>query len=402
MSINKLPRINNDLTQKDIKIQFSEERQENYICKTLSFYLNKVKGKIDKYSTEWDNFKKITNNYEYIHTTMPNSKYSISKLKPLSRAFYKLIEICNIFELLKKYENKQLTSFHLADGPGGFIEAINFLRKNTRDSYHAITLLDDDNDSIPGWKKSSLFLRKNKHIKIEKGIDGFGNLYNPENFKYFGRVMKNNVDFITADGGFDFSINFNNQETMAIRLIFTEVIYAIMLQKKGGSFIIKMFDIFLKSSVDILYLLSSMYENIYICKPNTSRIANSERYIVCVNFKYDNIDHLFNKLYTILKVLDHDNMKSSLMQSILNIQYPYKFKQSIEEINSIIGGQQIDNILTTIRFIENKERRGEKIQQIKDNNVQKCINWCIKNKIPHHKIQQNTNIFMTNRKITLQ
>ena len=63
MSINKLPRINNDLTQKDIKIQFSEERQENYICKTLSFYLNKVKGKIDKYSTEWDNFKKITNNY---------------------------------------------------------------------------------------------------------------------------------------------------------------------------------------------------------------------------------------------------------------------------------------------------------------------------------------------------
>ena len=44
MSINKLPRINNDLTQKDIKIQFSEERQENYICKTLSFYLNKVKG----------------------------------------------------------------------------------------------------------------------------------------------------------------------------------------------------------------------------------------------------------------------------------------------------------------------------------------------------------------------
>ena len=228
--------------------------------------------------------------------------------------------------------------------------------------YHAITLLDNDNDNVPGWKKSSLFLRKNKHIKIEKGIEGLGNLYNPENFKYFSRVMKNKIDFITADGGFDFSINFNNQEAMAIRLIFTEVIYAIMLQKKEGSFVIKMFDTFLKSSVDILYLLSTMYENIYICKPNTSRTANSERYIVCVNFK---------------------------------------FKQSVEEINSIIGSQQIDNILTTIRFIENKERRGEKIQKIKNNNIQKCINWCIKNKIPHHKIQQNTNIFMTNRKITV-
>ena len=66
MSIYPLPKINNDLIQKDIKIRFSQEKQENYICKTLSFYLNKVKAKIDKYSTEWDNFKKITNNYEYI------------------------------------------------------------------------------------------------------------------------------------------------------------------------------------------------------------------------------------------------------------------------------------------------------------------------------------------------
>ena len=157
MSIYPLPKINNDLIQKDIKIRFSEEKQENYICKTLSFYLNKVKAKIDKYSTEWDNFKKITNNYEYIHTTMPNSKYSISKLKPLSRAFYKLIEVCNIFGLLEKYDNSPITSFHLAEGPGGFIEAINFLRNNTRDCYHAITLLDNDNDNVPGWKKVLCF-----------------------------------------------------------------------------------------------------------------------------------------------------------------------------------------------------------------------------------------------------
>ena len=51
--------------------------------------------------------------------------------------------------------------------------------------------------------------------------------------------MKNKIDFITADGGFDFSINFNNQEAMAIRLIFTEVIYAIMLQKKKVHLLLK-------------------------------------------------------------------------------------------------------------------------------------------------------------------
>ena len=40
---------------------------------------------------------------------------------------------------------------------------------------------------------------------------------------------------------------------------------------------------------------------------------------------------------------------------------------------------KIDNILTTLRFIENKERKGEKIQQIKNSNIQKCITWCEKN-----------------------
>ena len=92
-------------------------------------------------------------------------------------------------------------------------------------------------------------------------------------------------------------------------------------------------------------------------KPCTSRTANSERYIVCKGFRYDNIDHLYDKFYTVLKVLNHESLKTSFIASIFNINYPYKFKQTIEEINSIIGGQQIDNIQTTVRFIENKREK---------------------------------------------
>lgn len=401
MSVYSLPKINYDIKQDDIKIKFTDTQPDNFVCKTLSFYLNKVKARIDKYSLEWDTFKKITNNYEYIHTIIPNSKYAISKIKPLSRAFYKLIEICNIFELLENYGDNNIITFHLAEGPGGFIEATNFIRKNPEDNYFGITLLDDENGNVPGWRKSGLFLRKNRHITIEKGVEGRGDLYNPENFKHYQRIFKNKVDFITADGGFDFSIDFNNQENMAVRLIFTEVIYALSMQKKGGSFVIKMFDTFLKSSIDIIYLLCTMYNDINICKPCTSRTANSERYIICKDFKYGNIDNLYNKFYTVLKVLNHPSMNTSFIKSILNIKYPYKFKQTIEEINSIIGGQQIENIQTTVRFIENKERRCEKIQQKRDYNVQRCISWCIKNKIPYNKVQQNTNIFMGNRKISI-
>ena len=41
--------------------------------------------------------------------------------------------------------------------------------------------------------------------------------------------------------------------------------------------LLKMFDLFTYSSLDLLYILSLSYEKVYIVKPNTSRFANSEK-----------------------------------------------------------------------------------------------------------------------------
>jgi 23S rRNA U2552 (ribose-2'-O)-methylase RlmE/FtsJ len=399
MTYHQVPNINLFIRPEHIKLKFrKQEDYTNYISLTLAHYLTKVKKRINKYPEEWDNIKRITNSYEYIHTTIPHSKHSISKIKPLSRAFFKLIEICNTFDLFSE-ENGNIKSFHLAEGPGGFIEAITYLRFNTADKYYGMTLLDQDNDNVPGWKKSLLFLKKNKNVFIEKGIDETGDLYSPNNFKYSYETYKNSMDFITADGGFDFSVDFNKQESMALRLIFTEVIYAIAMQKKNGNFVLKMFDTFLKSSIDIIFLLSSLYSEVYITKPDTSRTANSERYIVCKGFKLNDSSYLFNKLHHILIMLNNSQIDVLTIQSIIDIPLPYKFKISIAEINSILGNQQIDNILTTLRFIENKERKGEKINTLRSANIQKCVTWCIKNKIPYHKTASTGNIFMTNRKM---
>jgi|TARA_Y100000389_G_scaffold163280_1_gene166467 23S rRNA U2552 (ribose-2'-O)-methylase RlmE/FtsJ len=399
MTYFQVPNINLFIRPEHIKLKFrKQEDYTNYISLTLAHYLTKVKKRINKYPEEWDNIKRITNSYEYIHTTIPHSKHSISKINPLSRAFFKLIEIYNTFDLFSE-ENEDIKSFHLAEGPGGFIEAITYLRFNTADKYYGMTLLDQENDNIPGWKKSLLFLKKNKNVFIEKGPDGTGNLYSPDNFKHCYDTYKNSMDFMTADGGFDFSVDFNKQEAMALRLIFTEVIYAIIMQKKNGNFVLKMFDTFLKSSIDIIFMLSSLYSEVYITKPDTSRTANSERYIVCKGFKLNDSSYLFNKLHHILIMLNNSQIDVLTIQSLIDIPLPYKFKISIAEINSILGNQQIDNILTTLRFIENKERKGEKINTLRSANIQKCVTWCIKNKIPYHKTASTGNIFMTNRKM---
>ena len=44
------------------------------ISNSLSYYLCDIKEKINMYEKEWDNYKKYTNPYEYIHTPIPYKK----------------------------------------------------------------------------------------------------------------------------------------------------------------------------------------------------------------------------------------------------------------------------------------------------------------------------------------
>jgi 23S rRNA U2552 (ribose-2'-O)-methylase RlmE/FtsJ len=398
MSYHKVTNIQNNIKANNLKISFvSPSVPNNFINTTIKQILNKVKKNIEKNGDEWNNVKKTTNPYEYIHTQIPYSKTSVSKIKPLSRAFFKLIEIYKTFNLLDECGNKPIKTFHLAEGPGGFIEAVTYLRFNKFDKYYGMTLIDDSNNEIPGWKKSEEFLQKNKNVIIETGKDNTGNLYNPENYEYCLKKYRNSMDFITGDGGFDFSVNYNNQETIALRLIITQIAYAMAMQSQGGTFVLKVFDQFTHGSIDILYLLSSFYTQTYIFKPDTSRIANSERYIICKVFNVPDSNDIYDKFSAIIRELDNKNFNDCNLHRILDIDINYFFVKNIEEINAILCQKQISNILTTLQIIQNKEKRGEKPNTIKNKNIKKCIQWCVKHNIPHYKCGASSNIFMGNK-----
>ena len=150
----------------------------------------------------------------------------------------------------------------------------------------------------------------------------------------------------------------------------------------------------MKPSIDILYVLAAFYKNVHIIKPQTSRYANSEKYIVCMGFKYHNTSTIAQKLHSIISVLNNMNLKTVSISTILDIPINQRFISNLVDINAILGQQQMENILTTLRFIENKERKGEKLNQLTTKNIQKCITWCTKNKIPHHKTSNSGNIFL--------
>jgi 23S rRNA U2552 (ribose-2'-O)-methylase RlmE/FtsJ len=391
MSYFLLPKVsyNNKLSDYiDVKV-LSKANTEPEINKTLFTYLTTIKTEIDNRQDDWDRFKKYTNPYEYIHTQISNSKPAVCKIKPLSRSYFKMIEMCGLFDLIKDLPVNCMT-MHLAEGPGGFIEALCHLRENKNDNYIGITLIDKNNNNVPGWKKSNLFLENNKNVFIETAADRTGNLMSLDNLIYCQKKYKQSVDMVTADGGFDFSIDFNHQEAVSSKLILCQIIFAIAVQKKHGNFLIKFFDTFTTASIDMLYLLSVLYEDVYFIKPNSSRYANSEKYVVCKNFRMDNSDELINKFYP---VFNNESMNINISE-IFTMRTPYLFINKIEEINAIYGQQQLDSIASTLNLIDNN--KSDKIENLKKHNIQKCVSWCQKYNLPHNK--NNTgNIFLHNR-----
>lgn len=361
--------------QNYIKIKHDDEIPNVFLSFSLSKYLISMKEKIDKYGIEWDNYKKFTNPYEFIHTTIPSKNKSVSKHKPLSRSYFKMIEIMNLLKL-NINDDKPLKSFHLAEGPGGFIEALLNQRNNSNDRYIGMTIINDNDINVPGWKKSNIFLNKNKNVIIEKGSDGTGDILSIDNFNYCFEEYKNSMDIITADGGFDFSHDFNKQEINITNLLFGQIAYAIIMQKQGGSFILKIFDTFMKHTVDLLYLLSSFYQKVYIIKPNTSRYANSEKYIVCKGFIFNNSsEYYYNILYQpFCDILDN---KEKYIHRFLSIDLSLFFTSKLQEYNAIFGQQQLENIYNTFAIINNKNKFEKYSNNIK-NNIIKCIHWCNK------------------------
>ena len=186
------------------------------------------------------------------------------------------------------------------------------------------------------------------------------------------------MNMITGDGGFDFSVDFNSQEQHISQLLFGQIVYALIMQKYKGCFVLKIFDSFMYHTIDLIALLTSCYEKVYITKPQTSRYANSEKYIVCKNFVHKSTDNL----YTYLRVtFNHVLMNpDKIVYRYLSCPVTSMFLCKIEECNAIFGQQQIECIYSTLNMIieRNDDNADEKRARLLKTNVQKCVTWCSK------------------------
>jgi len=332
------------------------------ILKELIVSKNKINS--DKYKKYWDKTKKYSNLYELVYIpNKTNRKHSISYYKPLSRSYFKLWEIIHDFDLIKS--PTKLNVLCLAEGPGGFMEAIINFRNNPDDCINGITLKSVNKD-IPGWIKSKTFLTKH-NINITYGSDGTGNLYNIDNIRSLKQFIKGSVDFITADGGFDFSIDFNNQEELSYRIILCEIVSALYLLKIGGDFVCKLFDIHSMITTKFIFLLSCYFEEIFITKPYTSRPANSEKYLICKGF-IGIEDNYLELLFIYVK--KWETTKKVLLSFV---EVPEHFIRRLYIYNNIITLSQTKNIYYTLNLIDTNINNKN---QILINQTSAAKEWC--------------------------
>lgn len=316
----------------------------------------------------------------------------------MNRAFLKIWEMIILFDLVP--DDSSFTSSHLAEGPGSFIQATilyrDFLKKEKKisstknDNYYGVTLFSDY-DYLQMQKDFINYINKTKpgqlHIFDNSNVNKIDQMFggsNPDkkqndcdkiNYKEIskqpsnGDITKLNTilqfggstpnktkgfsqpsDLVTADGGFDWN-NENLQEQEAYRLIIGQIITALKVQKNEGDFVIKIFESYTTITIKLIEFLRSLYDKVYIYKPYTSRISNSEKYIICKKFnKKSFTSNISNKLDLLIKKLN-DNEIYYINDIFSNIKIDESKINLYKNINTSLLNKQYVGINNILEFI---------------------------------------------------
>ena len=367
----------------NIDIKTSDDYPIDYINKNYKNMLNKIKNEVCNFKN-WYIYRKLFTNSLFLNYYHNKKNIGIFKKNVLSRSFFKMIEIQNDYNILKM-SNKKVKIAFIAEAPGGFIEACYKIRnKNIDDKYYTISLIDNKISNIPTWYNLKKKMIHKKNIEICSGYDNTGDIYKLINiFNYINYVGKHTCDIVTADGGFDFTTDFINQEYNFARLFLCEIIIGLNLQKIGGNFVIKCFDLTNILNLKIFYILCHLYEKVIITKLKTSRKTNSERYIVCKNMQEYIDDNILQKLYEVILKWDNYTEQNKKIIDIFSFEIDKFFIKKIELYNSWFFEKQLDIYRYIININNNLSNIliNDIIKQIIIDNIDSCISFCRLNNI---------------------
>jgi len=306
------------------KLNVKEEKYGNYQ------ELDYTKSRLDLLDKKDEKLRRAAAKYLHEHELVK----VLCKKQVISRAYFKLYEMIYFEPLMTQAD---CDCFFICEAPGGFIECVTDIRrkKNLQTKFISISKLDTS-------------IKYGNYLDQESLLHGdITEIYTLEYTiqKTFQR-FPNGLDLITADGGFDVKV-FVAQEMLSSKLLLCEIYLAICTQKKNGLFVIKFFDMFSHNSVVYYLMLCSMYSYVKIIKPKSSRNCNSERYLICYDFK---AAYLKDQIKTIIENFE-------LNETMCTKVFPEIKMPSLEKLmsfNNILVYEQIKIIRESIKMVQSK------------------------------------------------
>jgi 23S rRNA U2552 (ribose-2'-O)-methylase RlmE/FtsJ len=354
--------------------------------------LNDLKKVIDDSTDAWDDAKRIVNPYEKVFSSKGwNWKGSVAKINPVSRAFFKMIEIAEYFRVRF---SKPIQSLHLAEGPGGFIQAWAWIRRfqGLTDTMYGNTLKKHPMEDPWNRLTSSTFLDPEVHFL--KGKDEQGDLFQKETRDEIYETCRGRCMLITGDGGFDFSDDFIHQEMTAIPLIVAQIVSGLPCLLPGGVFVLKVFDVGTLPMIQILYFLRDCFETFQVIKPKMSRVGNSEKYILGIGLKSSfSPEHpVFKEMERYLELSQRtDLIIGSFVEDLTWESMDVKFRENYTATIGKLLMQQKYWMCKTLNIM----RRGTKEEKdaLMEKGTESSLEWCRFYRIPisraYHEVHSN-------------
>jgi len=360
----------------DIK-ETEDPRFEQWICSPILKETQETKNQIDNIYSQgmWDDYKKITNPYEYVFLSLNRRmSRSVAVKTPLSRSYFKMLEMLKGADLINEVaqlieRDGGLITSHAAEGPGGFIEAVHDVLPG-RVLFSQGMTLRSTSVNIPGWRKTTNFLHRHPQVKITYGADDTGDLLKVYNIDHFVQQFNKKAHLYTADGGFDFSSDFNAQEETILPLLVAEFYLGLKSIQRGGVILVKIFDTLLRPTLELIWIVTRQFREWTIVKPNTSRGGNAERYLLCKGFL--GLDEPTERFFC--RAMETAN-EGRTIASFLQTKPPISWIQTMLTVQEQISQQETAIIRQTLNLIQKPDRAT--IRRFIEQNVERSIQWCV-------------------------
>ena len=354
----------------EIKLKYSD-KPENYVSDSFMRNIGQLICQLDEFSLYYKSIAsektlntiyKINDVYSSIYDIMSSDillympRHSFIEHNNL---FFVMIEMYNTFDFVYSSINTFTPNIvYIGNNMPTFESSIQYIHR-----------------SPPGLDTLGMFSSTldKAYIDLQENATPLPQLHGDNGFIFFDTDYREN--------------NIKNSTNYTICLLKT--LYIAMTTSK--TCIIKVWEITLKPIIDIIYMLSGIYKNVYICKPTTTQHEN-DRYIICKGMSnfYKTIEtktKLKNKISSIIThitntcISKEKQLTNVYIRSVIENNISQHFINKIEESTLIVGQKNIEyyeNLIIMFK-LHGKE---DKIDMAMKSSVMKCAQWCSKNSIP--------------------